>query len=123
MRALPRAPITREQKRTSMHLQIMNTPKGMQTDHINGHGLDNRRCNLRICTTKENQWNTKKQCNNTSGFKGVSLDKSAKKEKWRAFINVSGKSINLGYHNTAEEAYKAYCEACVKYHGEFANFG
>ena len=33
-----------------MHREIMKPPKGMVVDHINGNSLDNRRCNLRICT-------------------------------------------------------------------------
>lgn len=37
----------------SMHQQIMNTPPGYDTHHINGNRRDNRRKNLLICTRKE----------------------------------------------------------------------
>lgn len=42
-----------------MHREIMNAPKDMQVDHINGDGLDNRRENLRVCTNAENGRNRK----------------------------------------------------------------
>ena len=47
--------------------------------------------------------------NNTSGYKGVTWNKEAK--KWRAQIWTNGKSIHLGTYATAEEAYAAYCMA------------
>lgn len=42
-----------------MHRLIMGTPRGMDTDHINGDKLDNRRTNLRVCTHAQNQLNRK----------------------------------------------------------------
>lgn len=42
-----------------MHRVIMNTPKGMETDHINGFPWDNRKCNLKNVTKQENLSNRK----------------------------------------------------------------
>ena len=75
-----------------MHRIIANTPKGMETDHINREKLDNRRSNLRVCTQHENQMNRGKQKNNKSGYKGVF---SARK-KWRPQIKYKGKVIRFG---------------------------
>ncbi|KKM14674.1 hypothetical protein LCGC14_1703720, partial [marine sediment metagenome] len=55
-------------KTIRMHRQILNSKKGQQTDHLNGNGLDNRRCNLRICTRSQQAMNTKKRRNCTSRF-------------------------------------------------------
>jgi hypothetical protein len=105
-------------KTIMMHREIMQTPKGMDTDHRDGDGLNNQRSNLRICTHSENLRNVKKDKDNTSGFKGVSWHSGAK--KWKASIMTDGKETYLGIFTLKVDAYKAYCEACVKYHGEFA---
>lgn len=113
--------VAKKQKVLLMHRVIMKTPKGMHTDHINGDGLDNQRSNLRIATHSENMRNTRMSKNNTSGYKGVCWDKNAK--KWHVQITVDSKLIYLGLYDTVEDGYKAYCIACIKYHGEFANLG
>ena len=46
-----------KRRSVSMHQQLINVPKGMHTDHINGNGLDNRRSNLRVVSPKENARN------------------------------------------------------------------
>ena len=101
-----------------MHRVILKTPKGMDTDHRNGDGLDNRRCNLRICTKSQNSINRKMQSNNTSGYRGVYWHKRDK--KWLAHIKIDGKKINFGYCSTKEQAAEAYNEAAKKHYGEFA---
>jgi flagellar basal body rod protein FlgC len=101
-----------------MHRLIMNTPDGMDTDHINSNGLDNRRQNLRICTHAENLANRKKQISNTSGYKGVSWDKSCK--KWAANISICGKYKKLGRFTDLVEAARAYDAAAKEVYGEFA---
>lgn len=102
-----------------MHRKIINCPIGMEIDHIDGNGLNNTRANLRVCTHSQNLMNIGKRSNNTSGFKGVSFDKQLK--KWLASIHINCKQKNLGLFATAEDAYKAYCDACIKYHREFSN--
>lgn len=43
-----------------IHRLILNAQKGQEVDHINHNTLDNRRCNLRLVTHKENRLNNKK---------------------------------------------------------------
>lgn len=92
----------------------------MQVDHINGNVLDNRRVNLRICNNSNNSKNKKMFSTNKSGFKGVHFHAASK--LWASQIQVNTRKIWLGSFETPELAYKAYCEAAVKYHGEFARF-
>ena len=102
-----------------IHRIIMNASKGSVVDHINGNTLDNRKCNLRICTHGQNIRNQKININNTSGFKGVCYRKD--KNKWRVVLQLNSKKIHIGYYLNIIDAAKAYNEAAIKYHGEFAN--
>jgi len=100
-----------------MHRVIMQTPDGMQTDHINGNGLDNRRENMRSCNCAQNQYNQQKQKRATSSrFKGVSWDG----RKYRAYIKVAGECISLGRFASEVQAALTYDEAARRYFGEFA---
>ena len=95
----------------------MDCPKDMVVDHINMNPLDNRKCNLRICTMQQNNFNKKEQTNNTSGRVGVTWDKQT--NKWLAQIQVDGKNIKLGRFKNKEDAIKVREEAELKYFGEY----
>lgn len=107
-------------KRTSlsMHRQIMGLYLGDKSfcDHISGETLDNRRANLRYATRADNCRNARVRRDNTSGFKGVHTVAG----RFVARIQVDGKRISLGMFGTPEEAYQVYCDAAMRYHGEFA---
>ncbi len=100
-----------------LHRFIMNCPDNMQIDHINHNTLDNRKCNLRICTKSQNQINRLKRKNCSSKYKGVYLHKQ--NQKWISEINYLGKKIYLGCFKTEKEAAKVYNKIVKKYHGEY----
>jgi hypothetical protein len=64
-------------------------------DHINRNGLDNRDENLRYADYSQQSHNKDMFRHNTSGVKGVSLDK--KTQKWRAEIDYHKKRLYKGF--------------------------
>lgn len=96
----------------------MNPPDNMQIDHKNDNGLDNRKLNLRVCTSGQNAQNRPSQKGASSKFKGVSWSK--KKKKWRSVLHQNDKSIHIGYYDNEIEAACAYDKAAKELFGEFA---
>ena len=106
----------------SIHRFIMNFPKGMDVDHINGDALDNRKENLRICTRSENCRNKKVRSDSKSGYKGV--HQRPPNGRYQAYIGDptrKGRHMYLGHHDSAEEAARAYDKKAIELHGEFAS--
>jgi hypothetical protein len=110
-------PPHRKAKMIQMHRVIMNTPIGLEVDHIDHNGLNNQRCNLRNCTRSQNQMNRNPR--GVSKYLGVSYKKQAK--RFTAAIKVAQKTIYGGYYLIEEDAAKIYDKLALKYCGEFAN--
>lgn len=105
-----------------MHREIVNAPTGYEVDHVNGNRLDNRRCNLRVCTCAENARNIKIRSNNTIGIQGVVKRREKLKKPFIASIQIDKTKIHLGYFSTIEEAQQSYIAASLKYHGAFSPY-
>lgn len=91
-----------------------------EIDHINGIKTDNRPGNLRSTSHEGNMRNQRLRSTNTSGFNGVSYDKS--RGKYEAFIYVNGRKSHVGRFDTAEEAVAAR-KLASKEHGYHENHG
>jgi hypothetical protein len=98
-----------------LHSLILNTPKHLMVDHIDGNTLDNRRKNIRNVTQAQNNQNQQGayRNNKSSGIRGVSWHKQVK--KWYASVMVSGKQTYIGIFDYIAEAEKAVIEARRKF--------
>jgi hypothetical protein len=98
-----------------MHRMIMRPRKGYIVDHIDGNGLNNRRCNLRVCTHQQNQANRGPR-GGSSQFVGVLRFRN----KWQAGIRCQGKFYYLGLFDDEVEAAKARDRKAYELHGSYA---
>jgi hypothetical protein len=97
-----------------MHRAIAQPSKGVEVDHRNGDGLDNRFKNLRLATRSQNEAN--KPPRGRTGFKGVSYD--SRSRRYAAYVGHDKKWV--GTFATAVEAAVARDVAAKEMFGEFA---
>lgn len=98
-----------------LHRIIAKATPTDQVDHINGDRLDNRRQNLRLVTSQQNQM-ARHAIVAKSGYKGV----TSRNGVYRAAIKFNGKKIRLGNYPTPEKAARAYNQAAIALFGEYA---
>lgn len=106
-------------KHIPMHRVIACTPHHLQTDHIDGNGLNNTRNNLRHATISQNQANMRLRDDNTSGQKGVHWHKPS--GKWRAAIRHCNSFYHIGLYDTLDDAASAYLRKSDELNGRFSN--
>lgn len=104
-----------EGKQYYLHRYILGITDRRFVDHINGDTLDCRRCNLRVCTNQQNQWNAKKKSNSKQEYKCIRYHKGT----YEIRIRYRGKSHSK-YAKTLEEAKRIYDEWVKEVHGDFA---
>ena len=94
-------------KNIKLHRLIMDCPKGMVIDHINHNPLDNRKCNLRICSPRANSLNVNRTHKTNTGYMGISQTKSGN-------FTVYYCKKSYGTYKTLEEAIKIRKQAELK---------
>jgi hypothetical protein len=90
-------------------------PDGLEIDHINGNGLDNRIANLRLADDRLQSINTlqRRLGLTSSQYPGVNWGKHAR--KWITHVTIKGVAYHLGCFDDELEAYNAYTSALDAY--------
>ena len=102
----------------AMHQIILPLDPPLTSDHINGNGLDNRRCNLRPATLHQQAMNLRMKRTNKSGFIGVHWSKS--QHAWIAMIRINRVAKYLGHFQDPKQAAETYDRVARETRGEFA---
>lgn len=101
-----------------LHTVVMDAPKGMVVDHVYHRTLDNRKSQLRVCTTRENNVNRRPRGGKVSKFKGVY--RSKRTGKWFVHAGPRGGRVYLGGFESEVEAAHAYNDLARQLYGSMA---
>jgi hypothetical protein len=108
-----------------LHRFITNAPPGMVVNHINNNQLDNRRCNLEVCTQKHNMRNPnnrkptrkapmKLQENNETGYYCIHFN-----HRTQQFVVRVGRK-QWGTYDHIRDAVARYNEVAKMLYGDLA---
>ena len=103
MSADPRTGGTRTN--TLLHRLLLSPEPGMDVDHINGDGLDNRRRNLRVVSHRENQQNVAYK--GRENMRNIRVADDSPVRPFHARVMVGGREVSGGSWATIEEAREA----------------
>lgn len=100
-----------------MHRLVIGADTDQVVDHINRIKVDNRKCNLRLCSHRDNTWNRPTQVNNKTGYKGICKLPNG---KYQAQITIDRKPVYLGQYTDIMEAVHVYDSALMLVAGDYA---
>jgi len=95
-------------KYQTMHRLLINIPRELVTDHLDGNGLNNQKLNLRSVTSRENLQNL--HIEKTSKYPGIYWNK--KRNNWMAKIVINKQTRYICSSVREEDAAIAYKIAC-----------
>jgi hypothetical protein len=96
-------------------------PRNIKVDHINGDTLDNRRCNLRLCSDSESNANRRMYKKRGVQFKGVWFNpKGAPQSAYWVSAKLNGKQYWGKRQPDPISAAREYNRLALLLHGEFA---
>lgn len=104
----------RGHENAAMHRLIAGAAPGQKVDHADRNGLNNTRANLRFGSDSQHSANQDIRADNTSGYRGVSWDKS--KGNWLVYV----RQRYVGRFDDPLEAARAYDRRARAEFGEFA---
>lgn len=98
-----------EQERNAYMHRVLAGEEGLDVDHVDGDGLNNRRNNLRSATRSQNLQNRKGAVpGSRSKYRGVDFHRAS--NLWRARAHLKGKLVWWAYFKTEDEAGAAAAE-------------
>lgn len=108
------------QTKLSLHRLLTQAPSGRVVDHIDGDTMNNRLCNLRVCTIAENAMNCRKYSRGSSQYKGVRRlgNKWVAQFHWRE--NGTQRCRSVGSFVVEEEAARAYDRVALEHFGQYS---